>query len=52
MYLVDHFGMGVSRESEFIAWVAVPIVVANLGLVAWLSRRLDPRSQAATVPKP
>lgn len=43
MYLVDHFGMGVSRESEFIAWVAVPIVLANLGLVAWLSGRLDPR---------
>ncbi|HEY2717934.1 MAG TPA: MFS transporter [Solirubrobacterales bacterium] len=43
MYLVDHFGMGVSRESELIAWVAVPIVIANLGLVAWLSRRLDPR---------
>ena len=43
MYLVDHFGMGVSRESEFIAWVAVPIVLANLGLVAWLSRRLAPR---------
>jgi MFS family permease len=43
MYLVDHFGMGISRESEFIAWVAVPIVVANLGLVGWLSRRLDPR---------
>ena len=43
MYLVDHFGMGVSRESEFIAWVAVPIVLANLGLVAWLSGKLDPR---------
>ena len=43
IYLVDHFGMGISRESEFIAWVAVPIVVANLGLVAWLSRRLQPR---------
>ncbi|HYC82885.1 MAG TPA: MFS transporter [Solirubrobacterales bacterium] len=43
MYLVDHFGMGVSRESSFIAWVAVPIVISNLGLVAWLSRRLDPR---------
>jgi MFS family permease len=43
IYLVDHFGMGISRESEFIAWVAVPIVIANLGLVAWLSRRLDPR---------
>jgi DHA1 family tetracycline resistance protein-like MFS transporter len=43
IYLVDHFGMGISRESELIAWVAVPIVVANLGLVAFLSRRLDPR---------
>jgi DHA1 family tetracycline resistance protein-like MFS transporter len=43
MYLVDHFGMGISRESEFIAWVAVPIVVANLGLVARLSRRRSPR---------
>jgi len=43
IYLVDHFGMSVSRESEFIAWVAVPIVVANLGLVGWLSGKLDPR---------
>jgi MFS family permease len=43
IYLVDHFGMGISRESELIAWVAVPIVIANLGLVAFLSRRLDPR---------
>ncbi|MGC1166643.1 MAG: MFS transporter [Solirubrobacterales bacterium] len=43
IYLVDHFGMGISRVSEFIAWVAVPIVIANLGLVAFLSRRLDPR---------
>jgi MFS family permease len=43
MYLVDHFGMGVSRESLFIAWVAVPIVVANLFLVGWLSGRMDPR---------
>jgi MFS family permease len=43
IYLVDHFGLGISRESEFIAWVAVPIVIANLGLVAFLSRRLDPR---------
>jgi MFS family permease len=43
IYLVDHFGMGISRESEFIAWVAIPIVIANLGLVGWLSGRLDPR---------
>lgn len=46
MYLVDHFGMDVSEESEFIAWVAVPIVIANLGLVAMLSRRLAPRQMA------
>ena len=39
MYLVDQFGMGVSEESEYIAYVAVPIVIANLGLVAWLSHR-------------
>jgi MFS family permease len=43
MYLVDHFGMGVGRESEFVAWVAVPIVIANLFLVGWLSKRIDPR---------
>jgi DHA1 family tetracycline resistance protein-like MFS transporter len=43
MYLVDHFGMGISRESEFIAWVAVPIVLANLFLVGWLSKKMDPR---------
>jgi DHA1 family tetracycline resistance protein-like MFS transporter len=34
---------GISRESEFIAWVAVPIVLANLFLVGWLSQRIDPR---------
>ncbi len=43
LYLVDHFHMDISRVSEFIAWVAVPVVVANLGLVAVISRRLDPR---------
>jgi MFS transporter, DHA1 family, tetracycline resistance protein len=43
MYLVDHFGMGVSRESELIAWVAVPIVLANLFLVGRLSKKMDPR---------
>lgn len=47
MYLVDHFGMGVGRESEFIAWVAVPIVVANLFLIGPLSRRMDPRRLTA-----
>jgi DHA1 family tetracycline resistance protein-like MFS transporter len=43
MYLVDHFGMGVGRESEFIAWVAVPIVLTNLFLVGWLAGKMDPR---------
>jgi DHA1 family tetracycline resistance protein-like MFS transporter len=43
MYLVDHFGMGVGRESEFIAWVAVPIVLANLFLVGRLAGKMDPR---------
>src|SRR5262249_33085365 len=28
MYLVDEFRMGVSRESELIAWVGLPIVLA------------------------
>jgi DHA1 family tetracycline resistance protein-like MFS transporter len=48
MYLVDEFGMGVSQESEFIAYVAVPIVIANLGLVAWLSRRMSSRAMTAS----
>jgi DHA1 family tetracycline resistance protein-like MFS transporter len=47
MYLVNRFHMGVSRESLFVAWVAVPIVAANLGIVAWLAGRLTPRQMAA-----
>jgi MFS family permease len=39
MYLVRVFHLGVARESLFVAWVAVPIVAANLWLVGWLSRR-------------
>ena len=33
MYLVDRFHMGVSSVSVFVAYVAVPIVIANLWLV-------------------
>ena len=47
MYLINRFHMSVARESLFVGWVAVPIVVANLGIVAWLSRRLTPRQTAA-----
>jgi MFS family permease len=46
MYLVDEFGLGVSAESEFIAYVAVPIVLANLWLVAALAPRLGMRTLA------
>jgi hypothetical protein len=44
LYLVDAFALGVTRESQFVAWVAVPIVLANLGLVAALSRRFSTRT--------
>lgn len=44
MYLVDQFHIGVSRESEFIAWVGVPIVLANLWVTGYLSKRFTIRS--------
>jgi DHA1 family tetracycline resistance protein-like MFS transporter len=43
MYLVDEFHLGVSKVSEFVAWVAVPIVIANVWLLGALSRRSSPR---------
>jgi MFS family permease len=44
MYLVDEFHMGVAQVSEYVAFVAVPIVVANVWLVGALSRRAGPRT--------
>lgn len=41
MYLVGHFHLGVSRVSELIAWVGVPIVIANLWLTGFLAARLE-----------
>jgi DHA1 family tetracycline resistance protein-like MFS transporter len=43
MYLVDEFELNVSRVSEFVAWVAVPIVIANLWLTDFLARRVPTR---------
>lgn len=43
MYLVDRYQMGVGRVSDFIAWVAVPIVFANLWLTGYLAGRFRPR---------
>jgi MFS family permease len=44
MYLVDQFQFGVSRESEFVAWVGLPIVLANLWLTGLLARRFASRT--------
>jgi MFS family permease len=46
MYLVDEFGLDVGEVSEYVAYVAVPIVIANLWLVGALSRRFEPRTMA------
>ena len=43
MYLVDEFHLNVSRVSEFVAWVAVPIVIANLWLTDFLAHRVATR---------
>ena len=40
MYIVDQFRLDVSRLSEFVAWVAVPIVLVNLWITDFLSRRV------------
>jgi MFS family permease len=44
MYLVDRFHMGVGRESDFIAWVAVPVVLANLWITGYLASRFSART--------
>ncbi|MGH7925624.1 MAG: MFS transporter, partial [Candidatus Binatus sp.] len=44
MYLVDEFHLGVAQESEYIAWVGVPIVLANLWLTGYLAKHFTTRS--------
>lgn len=44
MYLIDAFHLTVSKESEFIAWVAVPIILANLGLTSFFAKRFTSRT--------
>ena len=44
MYLVDEFHMGVSRVSEFIAWVGFPIVLSNVWLTGFVSARVNIRN--------
>jgi DHA1 family tetracycline resistance protein-like MFS transporter len=38
MYLVDEFGMDVTGLSDFVAWVAVPVILVNLFAIGWLLR--------------
>jgi DHA1 family tetracycline resistance protein-like MFS transporter len=44
MYMVDEFDLGISRESELIAYLSVPFIVANLWLVGWLALRMSSRA--------
>jgi MFS family permease len=44
MYLVDQFHLGVGSVSEYVAYVAVPIVIANVWLVGALARHARPRT--------
>ncbi len=44
MYLVDRYQMGVAGVSDFIAWVAVPIVLANLWITGYLAKRFSART--------
>jgi DHA1 family tetracycline resistance protein-like MFS transporter len=44
MYLVGRFGLGVAAVSRYVAWVGVPIVLANAWLTGALSARFDLRT--------
>lgn len=46
MFIVDKFNMDISTESEFIAWVAVPLILVNFVLIGPLSRRFSYRTLA------
>ena len=44
MYLVGRYRMGVAGVSDFIAWVAVPIVLANIWITGYLAKRFSART--------
>jgi MFS family permease len=44
MYLVARFHLGVSRVSEYVAWVGVPIVIANAWLAGFLAQRFQTKT--------
>jgi MFS family permease len=44
MYLVDRYHLGVSQVSEFVAWVGLPIMIANAWLTGFLAARFSTRT--------
>lgn len=42
MYIVDEFKVGVSKLSEFIAWVGVSILIVNFWITGFLSKKYTP----------
>jgi DHA1 family tetracycline resistance protein-like MFS transporter len=46
MYLVARFHLNVSRVSEFVAWVGVPIALANAWLTGFLASRFTTKTLA------
>lgn len=46
MFIVDKFGLGISTESEFIAWIAVPIILMNVFVNAVVFKHLSYRMAA------
>lgn len=47
MYVVSHYQLGINQESHYIAWVSVPLIVANLGIIAWLAKKLSAKTMMA-----
>lgn len=46
MYLVEHYDMHVTELAKYIAWNAVPVVIASLWLTGYLSKLHSPRTIA------
>ena len=48
MFIVDEFGLDISTESEFIAWVAVPIILMNFFVNALIFKLISYRMAAVS----
>ena len=44
MYIVEEYGMGVSQVALFIAWNAVPVVIASMWIIGYLAKRYSSRT--------